>query len=155
MLSVEPSLWFSASSSTICLTSATDLTGTYPTAFRPRILGPSAIPRTRAASSYWLNRADAADRLALASLLSRPWTVCAAAMRALPSLVFGPEPRPPWNWHFWVRLALSAGRPHCCLVRELSAVQRRHRIRPLAVRSCLWIMFNHFTRRCPWFDHFF
>lgn len=61
-------------------------------------------------------------------------------MRALPSAVLGPEPRPPWNWHFWVLLDLSAGRPHWSPVRLLLAVQRRHWIFPPALNKVFVIM---------------
>ena len=64
----------------------------------------------------------------------------AAAIRALPSAVLGPDPRPPWNWHFWVLLAFSAGRPHCSPVLLLRAVQRGHWILPPAVKRLFSII---------------
>ena len=62
----------------------------------------------------------------LSARVSCPCTVWACATRWRPSAVFGPDPRPPWNWHFCVLLAFNAGRPHCSLVRFDIAVHRAH-----------------------------
>lgn len=131
--SVEPVLKFSLSSTTIRMTSSGDLICTYPAGLRPRVLVPSIIPSTRPASSNFLSRNDAALRAERACRVSYPVFLCAAAIFALPSAVFGPVLRPPWNRHFADLLALSAGRRHCPPWRLLRAVHRLQIILPPAV----------------------
>lgn len=101
--------------------------------FLPRMRFADVIPRRCIASSSWANRSDPPDRSNLAALVSLPWTVCASAIRCLPSAVLGPVLSPPWLPHLCVLLVFSAGRPHCVLVRLEVAKQRRHVIRPSAV----------------------
>ena len=45
---------------------------------------------------------------------------------------------PPWNWHNWVLLVFSAGRPHWSLVRDDCAVHRAQRMLPPAVDKKSW-----------------
>ena len=83
------------SSISICTTPSTDVIRLYPVALRPRLRGDVVIFRTCMASSSLLILAEAAERLARCSRVSRPCTVCAAAIRVLPASVFGPVDRPP------------------------------------------------------------
>ena len=101
--------------------------------FLPLVRLADVIPSTCIASSSWAKRSAPRDRSNLAALVSLPWTVCALAMRCLPSADLGPVLCPPWCPHFCVLLDLRAGRPHCCFVRDDLAVQRRHLMRPAAV----------------------
>jgi hypothetical protein len=86
-------------------------------------------------SSRWASKAVFSLRSALAWRVSFPCWVLASAMFSLPFSVLGPVDRPPWNWHFCVRLVLSAGFLHCSPLRFDFAVQRLQVIFPAAVTS--------------------
>ena len=75
-----------------------------------------------------LSSASFAGLAARIALVSPPCTFFALPQRFRPSFVLGPVDLPPWNLQ--TRLPLTAGAPHCRLVRLDKAWHRLHRILP-------------------------
>ena len=102
------------------------------------------IPSTCITSSIWENHKAFSERSCLASVVSLPWTKCALPILSLPSKVLGPDPLPPWNWHFCVLLDFSAGLPHWFFVRLDKAVH----LKQVIDFPPVW---SHFLKYGGWF----
>ena len=121
------------------MTSWAERTGLYPLGFLPRVLVAVVILSKCIASSSWFKVTDAFEYSDRAALVESPWMVWALAIRCRPSRVCFPLVcPPPWNWHFWVLLVFSAGRPHWSFVRDDLAVHRAQHMRPPAVDKRGW-----------------
>ena len=123
------------------------LIGRYPLGFLPLVRQALVMFVRCMMSSSLANTRLLLLRSILIAMVSVPYLIWDAAIRALPSADFGPVLRPPWNRHLMVFEVLIAGARHCSLVRFDIAVHLRQTMRPPAVtRVFIGLAINDIVR---------